>query len=246
MKPGRVLVPALLALVAACTMTASPADAAAQCGKAAWYDLHGLTATGEASDASILAAAHRTLPFGTRVKVENLGNGRAVIVRINDRGPFVAGRVIDLTRAAAERLGYIGAGVAEVRVTVVDGDASALPGNCREAATTVAAITDEVPDPKLRPAPAVVTTEVAAPAPAVLSPQPVAGQEPMPPADSTLATQPAPPMETIPMSQSLALRFEDAFEPGEPLEQRFEQAFKPSKTVIMELPALGYASASER
>ena len=76
-----------------------------------------------------LAAAHRTLPFGTQVRVENLGNGRAVVVRINDRGPFVGGRVIDVTRGAAERLGMIGSGVARVRVTVVGGSGQ-LPGNC--------------------------------------------------------------------------------------------------------------------
>src|SRR5262245_5720907 len=97
--------------------------AAAQCGKAAWYDLGGQTASGERSDGSALAAAHRTLPFGTRVRVENLSNGREVVVRINDRGPFVGGRVIDVTRAAAEELGMIKSGTANVRVSVVDGGA---------------------------------------------------------------------------------------------------------------------------
>jgi rare lipoprotein A len=96
---------------------------AAQCGRAAWYDLGGKTASGERSDGSAMAAAHRTLPFGTRVRVENLSNGREVIVRINDRGPFVGGRVIDVTRAAAEELGMIKSGTANVRVSVVDGKA---------------------------------------------------------------------------------------------------------------------------
>ena len=72
-------------------------------------------------DANALAAAHRTLPFGTKVKVENLANGRSVVVRINDRGPFSGGRIIDVTRGAAERLGMIRAGVARVKVTVVGG-----------------------------------------------------------------------------------------------------------------------------
>lgn len=72
-------------------------------------------------DAGALAAAHRTLPFGTKVRVENLNNGRAVVVRINDRGPFIRGRVIDVTRGAAVRLGMIGSGTARVRVTIVDG-----------------------------------------------------------------------------------------------------------------------------
>ena len=72
-------------------------------------------------NAKALAAAHRSLPFGTRVRVDNLNNGRSVVVRINDRGPFVRGRVIDVTQGAAERLGMIGSGVANVRVTVIDG-----------------------------------------------------------------------------------------------------------------------------
>lgn len=73
-------------------------------------------------DAGALAAAHRSLPFGTKVKVENLANGRSVVVRINDRGPFSGGRIIDVTQGAAERLGMIRAGVVRVKVTVVEGD----------------------------------------------------------------------------------------------------------------------------
>jgi rare lipoprotein A len=80
-------------------------------------------------NAGALAGAHRTLPFGTRVRVENLANGQWVIVRINDRGPFIAGRVIDVTEGAAERLGMIRAGVTDVRVTLVDGGAE-LRSNC--------------------------------------------------------------------------------------------------------------------
>ncbi len=72
-------------------------------------------------NANALAAAHRTLPFGTHVRVDNLKNGRSVVVRINDRGPFVGGRVIDLTRGAAAAIGMIGTGTASVRLTVVDG-----------------------------------------------------------------------------------------------------------------------------
>lgn len=66
-----------------------------------------------------LTAAHRSLPFGTEAKVENLKNGKSVVVRINDRGPFVGGRVIDLTKAAAAVLGFVKAGTANVRLTVV-------------------------------------------------------------------------------------------------------------------------------
>ena len=105
------------------------ADAASQCGKASWYSMGTKTANGEKMNASALAAAHRSLPFGTRVKVENLSNGRSVVVRINDRGPFIGGRVIDLTRGAAEQIGMIKSGVARVKVTVVGGSAK-LSSNC--------------------------------------------------------------------------------------------------------------------
>jgi rare lipoprotein A len=72
-------------------------------------------------NANLLAAAHRTLPFGTMVRVDDLANGRSVTVRINDRGPFVGGRVIDLTKAAAQQLGILNDGTAPVRLTVVGG-----------------------------------------------------------------------------------------------------------------------------
>jgi rare lipoprotein A len=97
--------------------------AAAQCGKASWYKMGHTTANGEKMNANALAAAHRTLPFGTKVRVENLNNGRSVVVRINDRGPYAGGRVIDVTRGAAEHLGMIRAGVARVKVSVVEGKA---------------------------------------------------------------------------------------------------------------------------
>lgn len=70
-------------------------------------------------DGEALTAAHPTLPFGSKVRVENLRNGRSVVVRINDRGPFAKGRVIDVSRAAAEKLGMMRAGVARVSVTPV-------------------------------------------------------------------------------------------------------------------------------
>jgi rare lipoprotein A len=76
------------------------------------------TASGEVFDMNEMTAAHRTLPFGTRVRVTNLANGREVTVRINDRGPFRRGRILDLSYAAARRLGIVGRGVARVRVAV--------------------------------------------------------------------------------------------------------------------------------
>ena len=94
---------------------------AAQCGKASWYKMGTRTASGEPMNANILAAAHPTLPFGTKVRVDNLANGRSVVVRINDRGPYVRGRIIDVTRGAAVQLDMIKTGTAKVRVTVIEG-----------------------------------------------------------------------------------------------------------------------------
>ncbi|MFP4526945.1 MAG: septal ring lytic transglycosylase RlpA family protein [Candidatus Kapaibacterium sp.] len=92
-------------------------------GKASYYadKFHGRkTANGEIYDHRNLTAAHRSLPFGTMVRVINLENGKSVIVKINDRGPFVRGRVIDLSRAAAEAIDMIHIGVCEVEVIVLD------------------------------------------------------------------------------------------------------------------------------
>ena len=91
-------------------------------GLASWYGgkFHGrLTSSGEVFDTNELTAAHRTLPFGTMVRVTNLDNGKAVIVKINDRGPFVEGRMIDLSMAAAEEIGSVGQGVARVSLQIV-------------------------------------------------------------------------------------------------------------------------------
>ena len=92
-------------------------------GHASWYGgrFDGrLTASGETYDKYALTAAHRTLPFGTIVRVRSLALGREVDVRINDRGPFAPGRVIDLSQAAAEALGLTGAGVSEVSLNVAE------------------------------------------------------------------------------------------------------------------------------
>jgi rare lipoprotein A len=78
------------------------------------------TANGETFDVEKMTAAHRTLAFGTRVRVTNLDNGKSVVVRINDRGPFVAGRVIDLSPAAARRIEMTRAGVVPVKLEVLD------------------------------------------------------------------------------------------------------------------------------
>jgi len=91
-------------------------------GKASYYadKYHGRkTANGEIFDMNDFTAAHRTLPFNTQLKVTNLKNGKSVIVRINDRGPFVADRIIDLSKAAAEEIDMIKSGVAEVEIQIV-------------------------------------------------------------------------------------------------------------------------------
>ncbi|MBX9924806.1 MAG: septal ring lytic transglycosylase RlpA family protein [Hyphomicrobiaceae bacterium] len=91
-------------------------------GIASWYglDFHGRsTANGEIYDMHALTAAHPTLPLPSHVRVENVSTGRSIIVRVNDRGPFVSGRIIDLSHAAASALGFTNRGLAHVRVTYV-------------------------------------------------------------------------------------------------------------------------------
>ncbi len=99
---------------------ASPALASdPSCGRASWYALTSKTASGERMDPSKLTAAHPRLRFGTMVNVVNPANGKSVVVRINDRGPFIKGRIIDVSKAAAGHLGMIRAGVAKVCYHVV-------------------------------------------------------------------------------------------------------------------------------
>jgi len=100
------LLPFGLVVAALC---AGPALAVRQCGIASWYSYSGhRTANGERFPTREATAAHRTLPFGTRVRVTDQATGRAVTVRINDRGPFVRGRIIDLSPAARRALGGAG------------------------------------------------------------------------------------------------------------------------------------------
>jgi rare lipoprotein A len=112
-----------------------------QLGHASWYALPAnITANGEQMDPNELTAAHRSLPFGTRVLVENLSNGRSVVVRINDRGPFIGGRIIDLSKAAAASIGMIAAGTAKVRVITSDGSALAALGEATAKAKNSASL----------------------------------------------------------------------------------------------------------
>ena len=102
--------------------TAVAASGDAMSGTSAWYGrkFNGRkTASGQRFNADAMTAAHPTLPFGTRVKVTNTKNNRSVVVVINDRGPSTPGRMLDVTQAAATRLGFVRAGTADVKLEVV-------------------------------------------------------------------------------------------------------------------------------
>ncbi|MFC4626460.1 septal ring lytic transglycosylase RlpA family protein [Daeguia caeni] len=109
---------AMLALAVSGMISVSAIEAsAAQCGSASWYALNSRTASGERMNPHGLTAAHRTLPLGSKIKVTNQKNGKSLVVRINDRGPFIKGRVLDLSKGAASRLGFVGAGHTKVCFT---------------------------------------------------------------------------------------------------------------------------------
>ena len=136
-RAGRIPIVAVMCLAAACASSRpatapplAPADDTAPAsrwteeGLASWYGgndgFEGKpTASGEIYDSSLLTAAHRELPLGTVVEVWSAENGERVRVRINDRGPFIPGRIIDLSRAAAGKLGLIGPGTGRVRLTIL-------------------------------------------------------------------------------------------------------------------------------
>ena len=88
-------------------------------GIASFYSDEQQTANGEKFDPNAMTAAHRSLPFGTKLRVTNLATGRSVTVRVNDRGPYIAGRVVDVSYSAAESLGIVGRGIAKVKLDVV-------------------------------------------------------------------------------------------------------------------------------
>ena len=89
-------------------------------GIASFYTTGTKTASGERFDTNELTAAHRTLPFGTRLRVTNVATGQSVTVRVNDRGPFIPGRIVDVTYNAATTLGMVGGGLAKVKLEVVE------------------------------------------------------------------------------------------------------------------------------
>jgi rare lipoprotein A len=123
---ARPLVVLLLLGLAGCATLGGrprPGDDSAEVGTASFYArrFHGrTTASGVRYDPAKMLAAHRTLPFGTRVRVTNLENHRSVVVTVVDRGPFKRGRVIDLSRGAARELGFVREGLATVRLEVIE------------------------------------------------------------------------------------------------------------------------------
>lgn len=136
----RIVLVAAVAAFAACVQRSAPppmpsvAEGWYEEGEASWYGpgFHGnRTASGEIYDMEALTAAHRELPFGARLRVRNLDNGRETLVRVNDRGPFARGRILDVSRAAARELAMIGPGTARVRIEVVEGVAE-VPAGARD------------------------------------------------------------------------------------------------------------------
>jgi len=167
-------------------------------GIASWYGPSGnRTANGEIYTAADLTAAHRTLPLPVNVRVTDLDNGRSIIVRVNDRGPFAKGRIIDLSARAAELLGYKEKGTARVRVTYIGradlkGGAPPQDETPPEIASAVsAAPTSEIASSDLPP---LAGAPVAAPARVASLPQPV-----VPSADAAVTTQPTGVVTEVPV-----------------------------------------------
>ena len=126
-------------------------------GGASWYGIQShqrKPASGERFDMTAFTAAHKTLPFNTRVCVRSLVNGREVLVRVNDRGPYASGRVIDLSRAAAEVIGLVGLGIKQVALSIVDQDTDRCGG-------TAVGVADAQPQAAPDPAPGKATRKVA-------------------------------------------------------------------------------------
>jgi|SoiMethySBSTD1v2_1073268.scaffolds.fasta_scaffold131299_5 rare lipoprotein A len=128
MSNGRIRIELLSIVLASIVLAPSSSPAAtehhrAERGRASWYGKAHQgerTASGERFDMHALTAAHRTLPFGTIVRVTNLRSGKSVNVKINDRGPYRRDRIIDLSYEAARKLGFVSRGTARVEITVVD------------------------------------------------------------------------------------------------------------------------------
>jgi rare lipoprotein A len=162
-------------------------------GIASWYgaDFHGKrTANGELYDMNQVTAAHKTLPMPSLVKVTNLDNGREIIVRVNDRGPYSRGRVIDLSRRGAQLLGFEKIGTAKVRVQIMARESQALADAARQGvlAVDMAGIDPDQPPPPPASTPSYTrpgATEVAvAQTPPALAPAPLTPRASPPPASA--------------------------------------------------------------
>lgn len=145
-------------------------------GIASWYGpgFHQkATANGEIYDQNEMTAAHKTLPMPSIVRVTNLDNGRAVVVRVNDRGPFVTGRIIDMTRKAAQLLGFEGTGTAKVRVQIMADESRAIAAAARRNTPATLLAQEEGAAPKVTAAPRAKIEVAAVPPPSSASkPQP--------------------------------------------------------------------------
>lgn len=158
-------------------------------GMASWYGpgFHGKrTANGEAYDQQAMTAAHRTLPMPSVVRVTNLSNGNTVILRVNDRGPFAHNRIIDVSRAAAERLDMVKSGVASVRVEILQEESKRV----KEIAQNGGGVSEQMAAMRDAPSTPPRTTVAAAPPP--------------PPPPQTVAARPAPASAPAPSITTIA------------------------------------------
>jgi rare lipoprotein A len=213
-------------------------------GVASWYGYpyHGRrAANGEVYDMEEFTAAHKTLPFETWVRVENLTNGKKVEVRITDRGPFIEGRIIDLSRAAARAIDLIGPGIAQVKVVVIR-----PPARPPEAASA--------PIPAPVPVPPPSPTPVAPPMPVAAEAAPPAESSTPPPAESPVtpgappaapvepAPAPAPPPDAVPAPPALFAVQVGAFRDraaAERLRAAMESRYGAAR--LVERPAAGFS-----
>jgi len=167
-------------------------------GLASWYgqDFHGKpTANGDIYDMNALTAAHKTLPMPVNVRVTNLENGRSIVLKVNDRGPFVNGRIIDVSRRGAQLLGFSGAGTAPVRVQILDGGGAggafvaARPHTSAEEKTMVAAAPSSGVSSQVLPGSVVDTKAKSAPRGKAQSAPIEIGKEPAAVAESKAGAQ---------------------------------------------------------
>ena len=145
-------------------------------GIASWYGpgFHQkVTANGEVYDQNELTAAHKTLPMPSLVRVTNLDNGRSLVVRINDRGPYANGRIIDMSRRGAQLLGFEGTGTAKVRVQILAEESRAIAAAARQGTPAPILAELEGPPPKAAPRNSVEVAGAARPTPAAVSRAPV-------------------------------------------------------------------------